>query len=162
MDRIHYRYMVDKDIDEILKIETSSNPHPWSKQNFLDCLQRNYYCLIQELNQETSGFAIQSISLEEAHLLNIGIKEEFRGKGLGEDILNKVIIFSGSIGCRKVFLEVRVSNNKAISLYQKEGFKKVDIRRNYYQLGEEREDALIMTKKIRKSGDDSFIGGLLD
>ena len=146
--------MTEEDLKEILEIEISSNPHPWSEKNFLDCIQRDYYCLIQEFNQKISGFAIQSTSLEEAHLLNIGIKEKFRRKGLGVDILNQVIIFSESISCRRVFLEVRVSNTKAISLYEKEGFQKVDIRKNYYRLGDGREDALIMTKKLKKDWKD--------
>ncbi len=154
MNTISYRYMTEEDLEDILEIEISSNPHPWTEKNFLDCIQRDYYCLIQEFNQKISGFAIQSTSLEEAHLLNIGIKEKFRRKGLGVDILNQVIIFSESISCRRVFLEVRVSNTKAISLYEKEGFQKVDIRKNYYRLGDGREDALIMTKKLKKDWKD--------
>ena len=73
---------------------------------------------------------------------------------MGVDILNQVIIFSESISCRRVFLEVRASNTKAISLYEKEGFQKVDIRKNYYRLGDGREDALIMTKKLKKDWKD--------
>ena len=161
MDTIGYRYMTDEDLEEILEIEISSNPHPWSMKNFIDCLQRDYYCLIQEFNKETSGFAIQSTSLEEAHLLNIGIKKKFRRKGLGVDILNQIIIFSESIGCRRVFLEVRISNTKAINLYEKKGFKKADMRRNYYQLGDGREDALIMTKQLKKDWKNYFYRGLV-
>ena len=52
--------MTEEDLEDILEIEISSNPHPWTEKNFLDCIQRDYYCLIQEFNQKISGFAIQS------------------------------------------------------------------------------------------------------
>tara|TARA_B100001765_G_C19498386_1_gene337900 strand:- start:1118 stop:1579 length:462 start_codon:yes stop_codon:yes gene_type:complete len=141
--------MRKSDIEIILDIERSSNPHPWAKKNFLDCLERDYYCLVQEIQKEVSGFAIQSIAIDESHLLNIGIKKKYRRKGFGEEILNQIILFSKVMGCRKIFLEVRISNIRAIKLYEKEGFRKVDIRKNYYKLREGREDALIMVKRLR-------------
>ncbi len=141
--------MRKSDIEIILDIERSSNPHPWAKKNFLDCLERDYYCLVQEIHKEVSGFAIQSIAIDESHLLNIGIKKKYRRKGFGEEILNQIILFSKVMGCRKIFLEVRISNIRAIKLYEKEGFRKVDIRKNYYKLREGREDALIMVKRLR-------------
>ena len=141
--------MRKSDIEIILDIERSSNPHPWAKKNFLDCLEKNYYCLVQEIQKEVSGFAIQSIAIDESHLLNIGIKKKYRRKGFGEEILNQIILFSKVMGCRKIFLEVRISNIRAIKLYEKEGFRKVDIRKNYYKLREGREDALIMVKRLR-------------
>lgn len=141
--------MRKSDIEIILDIERSSNPHPWAKKNFLDCLERDYYCLVQEIQKEVSGFAIQSIAIDESHLLNIGIKKKYRRKGFGEEILNQIILFSKVMGCKKIFLEVRISNIRAIKLYEKEGFRKVDIRKNYYKLREGREDALIMVKRLR-------------
>ena len=141
--------MRKSDIEIILDIERSSNPYPWAKKNFLDCLERDYYCLVQEIQKEVSGFAIQSIAIDESHLLNIGIKKKYRRKGFGEEILNQIILFSKVMGCRKIFLEVRISNIRAIKLYEKEGFRKVDIRKNYYKLREGREDALIMIKRLR-------------
>ena len=54
------------------------------------------------------------------------------------------------MGCKKIFLEVRVSNNPAIELYNKTGFKRVSIRKNYYRLPDGREDALVMSKRLKK------------
>ena len=76
-----YRYMRKSDIEIILDIERSSNSYPWNKKNFLDCLDKNYYCLVQEIQNEVSGFAIQSIAIGESHLLNIGVKKNYRRKG---------------------------------------------------------------------------------
>ena len=147
----NYRYMTESDIEVTRGIEVDSNPVPWTEKNFTDCLSKEYYCLIQEINQEVSGFAIQIISLEEAHLLNIGVRQKFRKKGLGQDLLNKIILASKEMGSKKVFLEVRVSNKAAIELYKKSGFQKLALRKNYYRLPKGREDALIMVKELKKS-----------
>ena len=131
-----YRYMRKSDIEIILDIERSSNSYPWTKKNFLDCLEKNYYCLVQEIQNEVSGFAIQSIAIDESHLLNIGVKKNYRRKGFGEEILNQIILSSKVMGCKKIFLEVRISNIRAIKLYEKKGFRNIDIRKNYYKLRE--------------------------
>lgn len=153
--------MRKSDIEIILDIERSSNSYPWTKKNFLDCLEKNYYCLVQEIQNEVSGFAIQSIAIDESHLLNIGVKKNYRRKGFGEEILNQIILFSKVMGCKKIFLEVRISNIRAIKLYEKEGFRKVDIRKNYYKLREGREDALIMVKRLRDNWKTLFFGDRL-
>ena len=150
MSKVVYRYMEEDDLKAVLEIERASNPVPWSEKNFLDCLKKDYYCLIQEVNKHPSGFAIQSISLFETHVLNIGIKKEFRKKGLGQDLLDQIIHASKSMGSKKIFLEVRVSNDPAIELYKKLGFKKVSLRKDYYRLPEGREDAFVMSKKLIK------------
>jgi ribosomal-protein-alanine N-acetyltransferase len=139
--------MSETDIEVSRDIEINSNPVPWTEKNFLDCLRKDYYCLVQEVDQEVSGFAIQNISLNESHLLNIGIKEMFRNRGLGQELLEQIVHASKSMGCKKIFLEVRVSNNQAIGLYNKTGFKKVSVKKNYYRLPDGREDALVMSKK---------------
>ena len=144
---VNYRYMSETDIEVSRDIEINSNPVPWTEKNFLDCLRKDYYCLVQEVDQEVSGFAIQNISLNESHLLNIGIKEMFRNRGLGQELLEQIVHASKSMGCKKIFLEVRVSNNQAIGLYNKTGFKQVSVKRNYYRLPDGREDALVMSKK---------------
>tara|TARA_Y100000590_G_scaffold96632_1_gene109755 strand:- start:495 stop:971 length:477 start_codon:yes stop_codon:yes gene_type:complete len=147
---IKYRYMLEADIEISRAIEVGSNPVPWSKKNFLDCLNRDYYCLIQEFDNKVSGFAIQSFSLNESHLLNIGIQETFRNKGLGQELLDQMVYASESMGSKKIFLEVRVSNKPAIKLYYKSGFKKISVRKNYYRLPVGREDAFLMSKKLKR------------
>ena len=147
----NYRYMTESDIGVTREIEIKANPMPWTQKNFTDCLSNGYYCLIQEVNQEVSGFAIQTISLQEAHLLNIGIREKFRNKGLGQDLLNQIVLASKEMGSKKISLEVRVSNKAAIELYNKSGFKKLSLKKNYYGLPDGREDALIMGKRLRKA-----------
>ena len=158
MTSLVYRYMRKEDLEIILEIERSSNPHPWTEKNFQDCLDKDYYCLIQEYEGKVSGFSIQSINSEESHLLNIGIVENLRRRGLGREILSQVTNVSKIMGSRRIFLEVRPSNLLAIKLYEQEGFKRLKIRKDYYKLDEGREDALIMVKKLKKDIRNFFMG----
>tara|TARA_B110000438_G_C15801230_1_gene645262 strand:+ start:1571 stop:2032 length:462 start_codon:yes stop_codon:yes gene_type:complete len=151
MNAIEYRYMSLEDLDVVLLIERSSNPHPWTKKNFTDCLERDAYALIQTYKREISGFAIQTIALDEAHLLNIGVCEVMRRKGLGSNLLEKIIFASEAMGSNKIFLEVRASNAAAIKLYLDFGFKEIGLRKDYYRLPEGREDALLMSKQINRT-----------
>ena len=151
-----YRYLTKDDLSFVLSIEESSNPHPWTKTNFLDCLEKGHYCILQLYNDKPSGFAIQSIAIDEAHLLNIGVDINYRRIGLGVDLLEQILYASQTLGCLRIFLEVRKSNLTAISLYQKRGFKKLSIRKNYYKLDKSREDAIVMSKNIRNSWKNLF------
>ena len=155
-DQLDYRYMTESDLEAVLEIERLSNPFPWTEQNFIDCLRRDYYCLIQTYSDGVSGFAIQSIALDEAHLLNIGVSSNKRRQGLGSDLLEKIIYASEAMGSNKIFLEVRVSNAAATNLYLDFGFKQIGVRKDYYRLPEGKEDALLMSKSLRKDWKDRF------
>ena len=156
-DQLDYRYMTELDLEAVLEIERLSNPFPWTEQNFIDCLRRDYYCLIQTHSDRVSGFAIQSIALDEAHLLNIGVSSNKRRQGLGSDLLEKIIYASEAMGSNKIFLEVRVSNAAATNLYLDFGFKQIGVRKDYYRLPEGKEDALLMSKSLRKDWKDRFL-----
>lgn len=145
---ITYRYMTEGDLEEIKDIEIKSNPFPWTHMNFIDCLKAGHYCLVQEVKESFSGFAIQSIALNETHLLNIGIEDSYRRKGLGSHLLDQILYSSKEMGSKKIFLEVRASNRAAIGLYKKLGFQKEFLRKNYYRLRIGREDAIVMSKKL--------------
>jgi ribosomal-protein-alanine N-acetyltransferase len=155
-DQLDYRYMTESDLEAVLEIETLSNPFPWTEQNFIDCLRRGYYCLIQTHSDGVSGFAIQSIALDEAHLLNIGVSSSKRSQGFGTDLLEKIIYASEAMGSDQIFLEVRVSNAAATSLYLDFGFKQVGVRKDYYRLPEGQEDALLMSKSLKKDWRNRF------
>ncbi len=92
------------------------------------------------------GYAFFSVIGTDSHLLNITIYKDYQGKGFGKKILKKVLLQSKVLGATIVFLEVRVSNFRAISFYEKFGFKRDAIRYNYYA-GSPKEDALLMSKQ---------------
>jgi len=147
---INYDYLEGKDIDRVVAIEEESNPVPWTIKNFKDCIEKGYYSLVLKENNKVIGFAILSVSTEESHLLNIGLTSLKRGRGLGRELLEKMIMAAEVMGSKKIFLEVRISNVIAIDLYKASGFKEVGLRKKYYRLKEGREDAILMSKSLKK------------
>ena len=147
---INYDYLEGKDIDRVVAIEEESNPVPWTIKNFKDCIEKGYYSLVLKENNKVIGFAILSVSSEESHLLNIGLTSSKRGRGLGRELLEKMIMASEVMGSKKIFLEVRISNVIAIDLYKASGFKEIGLRKKYYRLKEGREDAILMSKSLKK------------
>ena len=147
---INYDYLEEKDIDRVVAIEEESNPVPWTIKNFKDCIEKGYYSLVLKEDKKVIGFAILSVSTEESHLLNIGLTSLKRGRGLGRELLEKMIMAAEVMGSKKIFLEVRISNVIAIDLYKASGFKEIGLRKKYYRLKEGREDAILMSKSLKK------------
>ena len=119
---INYDYLEEKDIDRVVAIEEESNPVPWTIKNLKDCIEKGYYYLVLKEDNKVIGFAILSVSTEESHLLNIGLTSLKRGRGLGRELLEKMIMAAEVMGSKKIFLEVRISNVIAIDLYKASGF----------------------------------------
>jgi ribosomal-protein-alanine N-acetyltransferase len=136
------------DLATILKIESLTNKIPWTKQQFVSSIEVGHYSVVLEEKEGVVGFAIYSPIVRESHLLNIAITPSHQGRGLGRQLLQKVILQNKILGVKSLSLEVRVSNNSAISLYESEGFLKDAIRPNYYS-GAVREDAMLMSLLIK-------------
>ena len=135
------------DISSIVEIENKTNQMPWSKAQFLSSMEVGHYSVVMHKDSDILGFAIYSPIIPESHLLNIAIDPAYQGKGLGDKLLQQIILQNRTIGVKTISLEVRVSNLPAINLYEKRGFHKVAIRPDYYS-GSPKEDALLMSLKI--------------
>jgi [ribosomal protein S18]-alanine N-acetyltransferase len=98
------------------------------------------------------GFVGEWIMVDEAHIINIAVRESHRGKGIGELLLISGIEMATNLKASVVTLEVRASNSVAQNLYTKYGLAKVGVRRGYYT--DNKEDAFIMTTEPITS--DSF------
>ena len=134
------------DLDKISTIENETNKYPWSLNNFKSSLEAGNSSIVLKDKKNILGYAFFSVIGTDSHLLNITISENYQGKGFGKKILKKVLLQSKVLGATIVFLEVRVSNFRAISFYEKFGFKRDAIRYNYYA-GSPKEDALLMSKQ---------------
>ena len=134
------------DLDKISKIEKETNEYPWSPNNFKSSLNAGNSSIVLKDKENILGYAFFSVIGTDSHLLNITVSKDFQGRGYGKKILDKVLFQSKVLGATIIFLEVRVSNYKAIDFYEKFGFKRDAIRYNYYD-GCPREDALLMSKQ---------------
>ena len=142
---IKIRPMSKADIDGIIAIEeVTYGEHHWSRDSFYSELSNNlarYYCAFTE-SDELLGYAGSWLIVDEAHITNIAVKPEYRGKKIGEALLVEVFEACYKEMVKYVTLEVRVSNTPAIGLYEKYSFKSLGTRKGYYQ--NNNEDALIM------------------
>lgn len=143
-----FRFMRDEDIDQILIVEHECFTLPWSREAFYNELNHNQYAVYVVLEDagRIIGYGGVWVVLDEAHITNIAILPEYRGRKLGEALLKKVMEISKAKGAETATLEVRVSNTAARSLYKKLGFQEGGIRKRYYT--DNQEDGIVMWVKL--------------
>ena len=134
------------DLEEAYKIELDVNPSPWKYETFLSSFEVGHKGLICKKDNLMIGFIIFSPISPEAHILSISVRNEMQSKGIGTLLLKSMLDQCEVMHYKKIFLEVRVSNVKAINFYEKFGFSKDAIRSNYYT--DNSEDALLMSLSI--------------
>ena len=134
------------DLEEAYKIELDVNPSPWKYETFLSSFEVGHKGLICKKDNLMIGFIIFSPISPEAHILSISVRNEMQSKGIGTLLLKSMLDQCKVMNYKKIFLEVRVSNEKAINFYEKFGFSKDSIRNNYYT--DNSEDALLMSLSI--------------
>lgn len=137
------QFMEEKDVDEVLHISNLSLKESWSRESLLKEVTNPLakYFLIKD-DKTILGFAGVWIIFDEGHITNVAIHPEYRGKGLGEYLMNSLIEGCKSLKCNSITLEVRESNLPALKLYEKLGFKVAGKRKRYYS--DNGEDAIIM------------------
>jgi ribosomal-protein-alanine N-acetyltransferase len=141
---IELRPMAHADLPAVMAIETEVYPFPWTQGNFRDALAAGYSCWICVRNGELIGHAVLMPAADEAHLLNLSIAAECQRQGYGSLLLRRLCEFARTRGARQMFLEVRPSNAAGLHLYERHGFQRVGVRREYYPAQGGREDALIL------------------
>ena len=142
--------MSHEDIAQVSDIERRSYEFPWSHGVFRDCLLAGYQCFVLERDGIVAGYAILSIAAGEAHILNLCVDPKHRQLGYGEQLLDEILRKSQGSEVKEVFLEVRPSNETALALYRKKGFRQIASRPAYYQAQEGREDAAVLAKRIKQ------------
>lgn len=142
------RPMRECDLHEVIEIERASYEHPWSGTIFSDCLHAGYSCWVCGRGGVVEGYGVISVAAGESHLLNLCVRMESRGLGIGRKMLRHLIAIARRHDAEVVFLEVRPSNASARNLYASEGFNELGTRRDYYPKGGGREDALILARAL--------------
>jgi len=147
---VEIRTMIHDDVVQVADIERRSYEFPWSHGVFRDCLLAGYNCIVIEREDRIAGYSILSIAAGEAHILNLCVDPKYRQLGYGQRLLEEILERAERDEVSEIFLEVRPSNKKAIALYNKKGFRHVANRPSYYQAREGREDAAVLSKRLRK------------
>ena len=139
-----------RDLNAIERIERDSYPTPWSRSMFAGELAKPSSLSLGAFDPETGdllGYLIISRYVDAWHVMNIAVAPEHRRRGVATMLLERLFELTAGEDRRGYTLEVRVSNDVAIRLYEKLGFERHGIRRGYYT--DNREDALIMWREAQ-------------
>jgi ribosomal-protein-alanine N-acetyltransferase len=147
-ESVEIRPMHELDVPVVVAVERSAYQFPWSEGIFRDCLRVGYICRVIEVGSDIAGYGIMSIGAGEAHVLNVCVREDHRGRGLARKVLVYLIERARAAGMYEAFLEVRPSNLAASRLYHSLGFEQVGVRRGYYQATNGREDASVLRRML--------------
>jgi ribosomal-protein-alanine N-acetyltransferase len=135
------------DIDAIMEVERASFTLQWARDDLERDIGRNVLSayFVAETSGAVRGYAGMWVVWEECHIMTIAVVPEYRRAGIGAMLLMKLIDEARLRGAYKFFLEVRASNAPAISMYEKFGFRSVDVRKAYYE--DNKEDAVVMMRE---------------
>ena len=150
MTELLFRRLEMRDLGEIERIERRSYPTPWSRSMFASEVAKPSSICLGAFDAETDellGYLIISRYVDAWHVMNVAVAPEHQRRGVATALLERLFELTRDDERRGYTLEVRVSNEDAIGLYEKLGFESRGIRRGYYT--DNREDALIMWRDAR-------------
>jgi len=146
--RLHIRWMIRRDMAEVLEIENEGFEFPWSEDDFIRCLrQRNCIGMVAEHADRVVGFMIYELHKSRLHLLNFAVGQSFRRRGGGTQMLSKLTGKLSSQRRTRVLLEVRETNLSAQLFFRRMGFRAVSVLRDFYD--DTTEDAYLMQYRYR-------------
>jgi len=139
------------DLDDVEVIERLSFTAPWSRRSFAGLLGRADADLwVGTVDGSLVGYAVVWYMLGEAELGNLAVSPEWRGRGIGGRLLEFAVEKARERGTRRIYLEVRMSNEVARSLYEARGFQQIGVRKRYYRSPVE--DARVMGLELGGGG----------
>lgn len=139
------RDMVREDIPEVTAIEKQCFSQPWSEQGFMDGMNAPAVFLVAE-EEAVTGYIGMYVSAPEGEIANVAVAKSARRRGCGKALICAMQEWASEHGITRIVLEVRSSNVAAIRLYEKMGFVKLGVRRNFYQFPEEDADIMEFTQ----------------
>ena len=146
--RVHIRWMIRRDMPEVLDSEQESFEFPWLEEDFIRCLrQRNCIGMVAEHEDRVVGFMIYELHKNRIHVLNFAVAADYRRRGVGSQMVAKLIAKLSSHRRNRIILEVRETNLPAQLFFRENGFRAVSVLRAYYE--DTPEDAYLMQYRYR-------------
>lgn len=143
----HIRWMISRDMPEVLKIEAASFDFPWLEEDFIRCLrQRNCIGMVAEYREEIVGFMLYELHKTRLYILNFAVHPQHRRKKVGKTMIEKLrgkLQPDRRIG---ILLQVRETNLPAQLFFKKYGFRAEKVLHGFYDDNEE--DAYLMAHRI--------------
>ena len=136
-------------LDAVLAVEQCAYSHPWTRGNFTDALAAGYHAQVLMGGEHLLGYFVAMRGVDEVHLLNITVAPAAWHQGHALFMLGALADLCRQRRARQLWLEVRVSNERARAIYRRHGFAEVGRRKGYYPAGQgRREDAVVMSLPI--------------
>ncbi|MEZ6071422.1 MAG: ribosomal protein S18-alanine N-acetyltransferase [Pirellulales bacterium] len=144
---VHIRWMIRRDLPEVLDIEADSFEFPWFEDDFVRCLQqRNCIGMVAEVDGRVVGFMIYELHKSRLHILNFSVAPQYRRRGIGRQMVDKLV---GKLSHRRrtrITLEIRETNLGAQLFFRECSFRAVSVVRNFYE--DTPEDAYVMQYRL--------------
>lgn len=143
------REMTIEDLEQVMEIEEDLFRVPWTREGYFTFLTRkDAMFLVVEEKGQILGYCGLLMVLDEGDVTNVAVRRDRQKEGIGNFLMESMIRLAEGMGVTTIHLEVRTSNETAVRLYERNGFTRDGIRRNYYQ--NPVEDAILMTRMERK------------
>ena len=140
---VHIRWMIRRDMPEVLQIEQGSFEFPWSEEDFVRCLrQRNCIGMVAEHDERIVGFMIYELHRNRLHVLNFAVRNDVRRKQVGTQMIRKLVSKLSYQRRNRIMLEVRETNLAAQLFFREHGFRAISLLRQFYE--DTPEDAYLM------------------
>ena len=147
---VHIRWMIRRDMPEVLAIEADSFEFPWSEEDFIRCLrQRNCIGMVAEHQDRVVGFMIYELHKNKLHILNFCVHPDYRRQDVGSQMCRKLISKLSSQRRSRIRLEVRETNLAAQLFFRDLGFKALNVLRDFYE--DTVEDAYLMQYRYKQA-----------
>jgi len=141
--KVQIRWLIRRDMPEVLDIERSSFEFAWTEEDFLCCLrQRNCIGMVAEYNHSIVGFMIYELHKSRLHVLNFAVDDAFRRRGVGNQMVDKLVDKLSQQRRKEILLEVRETNLEAQLFFKDQGFRAVRVLRGHYD--DTTEDAYVL------------------
>jgi ribosomal-protein-alanine N-acetyltransferase len=145
--RVHIRWMIRRDMPEVLQTEIDSFEFAWTEEDFLRCLrQRNCIGMVAEQGEKVVGFMIYELHKSKLNILNFAVQPAHRRSGVGAQMIAKLVSKLSSHRRTKITLEVRETNLPAQLFFRSQGFRAMRVMRSYYE--DSGEDAFLMQYRL--------------
>ena len=141
--RVHIRWMIRRDMPEVLQTEQESFEFAWTEEDFLRCLrQRNCIGMVAELGERVVGFMIYELHKNRLNVLDFAVHPEFRRQAIGRQMVEKLVGKLSSHRRTRVVLNVRETNLAAQLFFRVQGFRAIEVLREHF--ADTGEDAFLM------------------
>lgn len=154
-NRLHVqiRWLIRRDMDEVLNIEKEVAEVPWREEEFLASMrQRNCIGMVAEHDQKIVGFMIYELHKSRLRILNFAVSPHQQRKGVGTQMIQRLVDKLSQQRRREIAIELRETNLAAQFFFKDQNFKAVQVARGHFSDTEE--DAYIMRFRLHQPSEE--------